>query len=158
MKTGLTIEEMGAEILRQNQAKADYLIDTRRGSVTDSKGASVFRIRGTKLVIDNFYISRKDNFWERYRADVDQIQRCFFKALTHFEYGRYEISQKYGFLCDFHIDEKDGAYDKHFISSTIIVSIRVYKNGKVEIEFKDYNTALKFMDTYFPGLPQQASA
>jgi hypothetical protein len=29
MKAGLSIEEMGAEILRQNGAKADYLVDTR---------------------------------------------------------------------------------------------------------------------------------
>ena len=29
MKAGLTIEEMGREVMRQNQAKADYLIDTR---------------------------------------------------------------------------------------------------------------------------------
>ena len=30
MKSGLTIEEMGAEILRQSRAKADYAVDTRR--------------------------------------------------------------------------------------------------------------------------------
>lgn len=28
MKAGLTIQEMSAEILRQSQAKADYLVNT----------------------------------------------------------------------------------------------------------------------------------
>ena len=91
-------------------------------------------------------------------ADVELHHFSFFKALTHFEDDYYDISQKYRFLCDYKIDEKNGVYDKHIISSSVINFIRIYKNGKVEFEFKDYKTVIKFMDKYFPGIPQAAAA
>ena len=40
MKTGMTIEEMGVELLRQSNAKADYQIDTRRLEM-EAYGSSV---------------------------------------------------------------------------------------------------------------------
>jgi hypothetical protein len=131
------------------------LLEDAKGSVTAYNGDSKYVIRNSKLVIDEFYWSHKDSIWERYMANVDSSHRSFFKALTHFEYGYYDVSQKYGLLCGYRIDEKEGSYDKHVISSTIVHTIKVFKNGKIEVEFKDYGTAVKFMETYFPGIPQQ---
>ena len=134
------------------------LKEDAREVVTTYRGKSKYRIQGTKLIIDEFYQSRKDSILERYMATTELKHLSFFKALTHFEYDYYDISQKYKFLCDYRLDENNGVYDKHVISSSVISTIKVYKNGKVEIEFKDYITVIKFMDTYFPGIPQAAAA
>jgi hypothetical protein len=44
MKAGMTIQEMGAEVLRQSNAKADYIVDTRRLEMVTSGGAVVMRM------------------------------------------------------------------------------------------------------------------
>ena len=44
MKTGLTLEEMAAEITRQSQAKADYAVDTRRLELEPTGNTVVMRI------------------------------------------------------------------------------------------------------------------
>ena len=129
-----------------------------REAVTNYRGASKYRIQGVKLVIDDFYRSYRDHIWGRYMANVEARHHAFFKALTHFEYSYYDISQKYSFLLDYRLDEENGVYDKHVISSEIISYIKIYKNGKIEITFKNYTTVKKFLDKYFPGIPQKAAA
>jgi hypothetical protein len=134
------------------------LKETAKEALADHHGKSKYCVKGAKLTVGDFYRSYKDSIWARYMATVYAKHRAFFKALTHFEYGRYEISQKYGFLCDYKIDEQNGVYDKHYISSAVIDTVRVYKNGKVEIEFKNYKTVSKFISIYFPGIPQKTAA
>jgi len=48
MKTGITIQEMTSEILRQNNAKSDYIVDTRRLEM-ETSGAGVVM----KMLDDN---------------------------------------------------------------------------------------------------------
>ena len=134
------------------------LKDSAREAMAKYNGTSKYRIQGIRLIVDEFFYSRKDSIYERYMASVESKHRAFFKALSHFEYGTYDLSHKYNFLCDYRIDENDGVYDKHPVSSSVVKSIKVFKNGKTEFEFKDYMTIVKFMDIYFPGLPQQAAA
>lgn len=144
---GLSFEEKAFAELKEGALQA----------LVTYSGKSKYRIQGDRLIIDEFYWSHKDRIWERYMASVDSKHHSFFKALTHFEYDDYFIHQKYGFLSDYRIDEKDGVYDKHLLSSTVISSIKVFKNGKVEVEFKNYSTAVRFMNTYFPGIAQKAA-
>jgi len=136
----------------------DEVKTAAKEAVLAHKGQSKYLLRGAKLIIESFYFSRKGSIGERYKARVENEHRAFFKALSHFEYGSFDLSQKYLFLCQWEIDEKNGVYDKHDIHSTVISSVKVFKNGKLEIEFKDYQTAVRFMETYFPGIPQQAAA
>jgi len=148
-------EQMGGMSFEE---KAFYeLKESAREAVTAYTGDSKYTISNAKLVVDDFYNSRKDRVFERYMATVAPKHHSFFKALTHFEYGYYGIAQKYRFLCEYRIDEKEGIYDKHPISSAVINMVRVFKNGKVEIAFKSYGTAVKFMEKYFTGIPQQAA-
>jgi len=149
-------EQMGG--MSFEEKAFNELKDGAKEALINHKGKSKYCIKGTKLIIDDFYWSYKDNIWQRYLATVETYHRAFFKALSHFEYNWYDISQKYNFLCEYKIDEDKGVYDKHVISSSVINNIKVYKNGKVEIEFKDYKTVKKFMDTYFTGIPQATAA
>ena len=149
-------EQMGG--MSFEEKAFDEIKETAKRAVTSYKGNSQYVIKGVKLIIADFYCSYKDYIWQRYKATIENHHKAFFKALSHFEYGTFEINQKYQFLCDWEIDENDGIYDKHYKYSSVIDSIKVFKNGKVEIEFKDYQTAVRFMETYFPGLPQQAAA
>jgi hypothetical protein len=145
---GLSFEEKAFSELKEDA----------KNSLLTVSGKSKYRIQGKKLIIDDFYASSISYIGKRYTATVELKHRSFFKSLTHFEYKYYGISQKYGFLCEYQIDERNGVYDKHLISSTIINSIRVYKNGKIEIEFKHYSAILKFLEKYFPGIPQKKAA
>ena len=150
-------EQMGGMSFEE-KAFEEIKADAKR-ALTSYHGDSRYVIKGVKLIIADFYCFYKDRIWERYKAKIADCHRAFFKALSHFEYGKFDINQKYTFLCGrWEIDEKEGVYDKHFIHSSIIYSIKVFKNGKVEIEFKDYQTAVRFMETYFPGLPQKSVA
>jgi len=146
--SGMSFEEKAFHELKEDA----------RESMTTHQGKSKYCVRGKKLVVDEFYWSHKDYVWGRYTASIDKKHRSFFKALTHFEYKRYEISNKYDFLCDYKIDEETGVYDRHYISSSVIEAIKLYKNGKVEIDFKNNRTAMSFINTYFPGVPQQTAA
>lgn len=145
---GLSFEEKAFDELKAGARKA----------ITTYSGKTKYALKGVKLIVDSFYHSHKDSIFERYEASVEEKHRAFFRALSHFEYGTYDLAQKYQFLCGWRIRENEGVYDKHDISSSVISSIKVFKNGKVEFAFKDYRTAEKFMETYFPGIPQQSAA
>ena len=149
-------EQMGGMSFEEkafNELKADA-----KDAVVSYSGKSKYAIKGTRLVIDDFYHSYKCHIFKRYQARVEAKHKAFYKVLSHFEYGSYEISHKYDFLCGWELDERDGVYDKHEIYSSIVKSLKIFKNGKVEVEFKDYMTIVKFMDIYFPSVPQQAAA
>ena len=145
---GMSFEEKAFNELKESAGNA----------LRTHHGKSKYSVKGTKLIVEDFYNSYKHSVWERYMATVEKKHNSFYTALTHFEYGWYDISQKYSFLCDYRIDENSGVYDKHCFSSSVINSIRVYKNGKLEIDFKDYKTVMRFIDIYFPGIPQQKAA
>ena len=123
-----------------------------------SYNKSKYCIKGNKLIINDFYYSYKCSIYKKYKARVESHHRSFLVALAHFEYGCYDLLQKYSFLSVYELDEDKGVYDKHDISSSVIDSIKVFKNGKLEVEFKDYSMAERFMETYFPGIPQQKAA
>jgi hypothetical protein len=134
------------------------LKEDARGAVLSYSGESRYALNGAKLVIDNFYYSCKDRIWGRYKAKVEDRHRAFFQSLSHYEYGAYGIAQKYQFLCGrWEIDEDESVYDRHPISSAVIEYVRVFKNGKIEVAFRGYQKAVKFMETYFPGIPQKAT-
>lgn len=135
------------------------LTSTARKAVTTYNGKSLYVLKGAKLIIEDFFRSYKDNIFERYKARIEERHRAFFKSLSHYEYGTYDISQKYQFICgQWEIDERDGVYDKHLISSSVIESIKIFKNGKMEIVFRSCRKAAEFMRTYFRGLPQKDAA
>jgi len=46
MKTGRTIQEIGAEIMRQSQAKEDYLVNTNSIVMEDWDGKPMLHLRG----------------------------------------------------------------------------------------------------------------
>lgn len=48
MKAGLTIQEMSAEILRQSQAKADYLVNTANLRMEAYGGQPMHRSSNTR--------------------------------------------------------------------------------------------------------------
>lgn len=149
-------EQMGG--MSFEEKAFDELKADAREAVINYHDNSKYIIKGVKLIVDEFYWSHKCRIFERYEADVENKHRAFFRALSHFEYGSYDLARKYNFLCEWRISEQKGAYDKHEISSSIITSIKVFKNGKVEFEFKNYHTAVEFMEIYFPGIPQKTAA
>jgi hypothetical protein len=114
-------------------------------------------IKKNKIVFDRFYASHKCSIWNRYKASVNQSHTKFFQALSHFEYGDMFFHPAYNaFTGCYEIDEETGIYDKHPIHSSIVSSIKVFKNGKVEIEFADSEKARVFAKEYC-GYVEQAT-
>lgn len=145
---GMSFEDKAFEEMKSAAKKAVSFYD----------GGSKYIIKGVKLIIEDFYNSYKSRIFERYEASVYSEHKAFFQALTHFESSLFMINGSYRFLCGYDISEKNGDFDKHEIHSEVVRSIKVFKNGKLEVEFKDYVTARRFMDTYFPGLPPKEVA
>jgi len=106
-------------------------------------------IKGVKLHIDGFYSSGFCNIYKRYEISIKEKNNAFFKALTHFEYNSAYIDSKYDkYTGNYTIREETGIYDKHAVISSVISTIKVYKNGKVEFEFIDSAKARLFAKNY----------
>lgn len=76
---------------------------------------------------------------------------CLSANLSHFEFGDIEPSFKYNQLMqelDQNRDYEELTFKKHLIFHDDVRSLTFRKNGKVEIEFIDENTALKFAREY----------
>lgn len=75
MKAGLTIQEMSAEILRQSQAKADYLVNTANLRMEAYGGQPMLRVL---------------------EQDIDQIEPLDIRQTAHQQMGAYlDIPRKY---------------------------------------------------------------
>lgn len=66
MKAGLTIQEMSAEILRQSQAKADYLVNTANLRMEAYGGQPMLRVL---------------------EQDIDQIEPLDIRQTAHQQMG-----------------------------------------------------------------------
>ncbi|WP_182101552.1 hypothetical protein [Niallia taxi] len=76
---------------------------------------------------------------------------CLTANLSHFEFGDIEPTQKYNQLMqelDRNRDDEEFTFKKHPILYDDVKSLTFRKNRKVEIEFLDEGTALKFAREY----------
>ncbi|MCA1184655.1 hypothetical protein [Bacillus licheniformis] len=92
-----------------------------------------------------------DTWWDDYRLGWNNEKlETLFKALSHFENGSTEtldlLNRMKQHLCE---GEKEyNIFSKYEFKFQKIKSIRVYKNGKITIEFNSNEQANEFANTY----------
>lgn len=97
MKSGLTIDELSAEVLRQNQSKQDYLVKTSNLQMESFGGSPLLR-----LIDDN---------------DVDLVEPLDIKPTAHRQISTYlDIPAKYySLLGQQRVIEQQQFLSRHFI-------------------------------------------
>ncbi|GAA4880364.1 hypothetical protein GCM10023310_70710 [Paenibacillus vulneris] len=112
------------------------------------KKQSNMDIKNNKIVIDGSYVY-KDTIWNQYRlrGDFNEI----FTALYLFDNGSIprEETELHSRYCGYQNERNDRNYEKYQpVSLSKVESIKFYKNGKLEIEFKSNQMATKFAYEY----------
>jgi hypothetical protein len=122
----------------------------------DYRKSSNMSIKNNKVIVDG-YFSYKDTIWNEYRLNGNFGD--IFTALYHFDNGTIptngtELHNKY---CGYNNERKIDNYEKYEPSTlTKIIAIKFYKNGKLEIEFKNYQYASYFAKEYLGYMEKSA--
>ncbi|WP_039076306.1 hypothetical protein [Bacillus sp. MSP13] len=88
--------------------------------------------------------------WSGLRISWDSKLGTFFQALSHFENGSVETLYSLNRMFE-HLREGSNQYDifsKYEFDYKKIKSIKVFKNRKITVEFKDHALAQEFANTY----------
>ncbi|MDO3655414.1 hypothetical protein [Bacillus subtilis] len=88
--------------------------------------------------------------WSGLRISWDSKLGTFFQALSHFENGSVETLHSLKRMFE-HLKEGSNKYDifsKYEFDYKKIKSIKVFKNRKITVEFKDHALAQEFANTY----------
>jgi len=123
---------------------------------SDYRKVSNMIIKNNKVIIDARF-AYKDSIWNQYRLSGDFGN--IFTALYHFEDGtiptdRTELHNKY---CGYENERKESNFDKYTPETlTKVISIKFFKNGKLEIEFKNNQYAFNFSKEYLGYIEKAA--
>ena len=137
---GFSFAEKAVKELLDKTKNTYYYNEYRKHSNMD--------IKNNKIVIDGSY-TYKDTIWNEYRlrGGFDQI----FTALYLFDNGSIprESTELHNRYCGDQNERNERNYEKYRPNSlTTVESIKFFKNGKLEIEFKCNQMATKFAYEY----------
>ncbi|MFI2856833.1 DUF4942 domain-containing protein [Paenibacillus sp. JSM ZJ436] len=108
--------------------------------------------KGKKIVLDGFlYIDSSWKKWGEERIHYNSTDKLnqLFKAIQHFEDGSTTLNNSLQNLYTQIAHEKnEKVFGNHELTFTKVKSIKVFKNGKVEIEFTSNQYAEKFNKVY----------
>jgi len=119
-------------------------------SYSSSRREEQLKIRGTKLTLDGYVYPYKDKWSNQYEISnygMDSL-RDLIRALSHFETGASDILNYYSLFNQWRLKESEGAFDKQELGYHKVQSIKLFKNGKVEIEFMSAEQAQEFAKDY----------
>lgn len=117
-------------------------------SYNDYRKSSNMNIKNNKLIIDGYY-AYKDSIWNEYRLTGDYGK--IFTSLYYFDSNTIvtnntELHNKY---CGYENEKNQNNFEKYNpYSLAKVKSIKFYKNGKLEIEFKNSEDTQQFAKEY----------
>lgn len=109
------------------------------------------KIKNKKISIDNFfYIDSWDLKYKYYKVNYNSYERFYklFKALSHFIYrsNKNLFQDLYDTITQKRNDKVFKTHDIH--NNDIIKTLKVYKNGKIDLEFNNPDHMRKFAKEY----------
>lgn len=108
------------------------------------------KIKNKKISIDSFfYIDSFDLKYKQYSVSYgsDEKFHKLFKAISHFLYGSSE-SKFDGLYRIITSERDDNVFTTHEIADDILKTLKVYKNGKIDLEFSNPDQMRKFAREY----------
>lgn len=108
--------------------------------------------KGNKLILNGFlYIDDSWKKWGDEKIHYNSTSKLeqLFKALQHYEDGSIKLNEQMQTLFKQVAHGKNEAvFNRHELNYNKVKSIKIFKNGKVEIEFSSYQDATKFNNEY----------
>lgn len=147
---GFTFEERVEKEIKEDV----QLAVTRYGN-----GEPKYLLKSKKISFD-ILRSHKCRIFQRYEVSLDDEKyRALLRALTFFDSDKNNISIYNGWshkFISYSKTENDGIYDTHYAGDNKVMNFKFYKNGKFEVEFKNYNTAVEFAREFLGYKEEQA--
>jgi hypothetical protein len=150
-KESVTLENILDEIHIQLEGfnfteKAEKEIKDKSKEIV--RNSDKITIKNNKLIIDAWF-SRLDSIWKEYRTNGERLTNIF-NALQHFENGQIkgneELTKKY---IGYDNERSQSNYERYEPTTlSKVASIKILKNGKLEIEFKSNQQATQFAKVY----------
>jgi hypothetical protein len=116
------------------------------------RGYKTAKNKNNKLSLENFlYIDSSWKQWgtEKIHYSSEDKLKKLFEALQHFEDQSITMNEKMLVLYNqLARGKNEEVFEKHEINNTKVKSIRIFKNGKVEIEFTSTQQAMAFTREY----------
>lgn len=138
---GLSFQEKAAKEVMDNLKES-----CRRGYSDEVKAV----VKNKKVNINDFIWATKCSImhrWEIGHNSRDTLVKLF-KALSHFESGSITIAHYYERFLKLVQNYEDSVFDRYELGYNKVEAIRVYKNGKTEVEFSTSEQAQKFAKDY----------
>lgn len=139
---GFNFNEKAVQELKENTKSIYYYNDYRKSSNME--------IKKNKLIIDGSF-AYKDSIWNEYRLSNSDTMSKIFTSLYHFDSNiivkdNTELHNKY---CGYHNERNQDNFERYEPHSLAKVkSIKVFKNGKLEIQFKNAQDTFQFAKEY----------
>ena len=115
-----------------------------------SKGHLAYNlsVKGRVVSVGNLWREKRwDNKWEALVYRYADEMKSLFYALSHFEFDKIEWSECFSTYKGNYSNES-WLIEQKFETLNKIHSIKFFKNGKIQIKFKDSATALEFAEEY----------
>jgi hypothetical protein len=109
------------------------------------------QIKNKKISIDSFFYAESYDYGrgKEYRVGYSSDEKFnkLFKALSHFSYHAYEnyFSTVYNTITR---EENDKVFTSHSLANNGVLTLKLYKNGKIDLEFSTSEYARKFAKEY----------
>lgn len=109
-------------------------------------------LKGNKLIFDGLCLVRYDDIWKNYEIAGYYGRESaikFYTALNHFDHNQKGISGELVNFMDAKGRDNPNLFNKYeFVTMNKLKSIKFYKNGKVDVEFKTLEYAHEFLKDY----------
>lgn len=108
------------------------------------------KVKNSKITIDNFFqLDYWDVKYKKYKVGYHSDERFYklFKALSHFMYRANEMyfSNTYRIITQ---EENDDVFTTHRLSNNGVETIKLYKNGKIDLQFSTNEYTQQFAKEY----------
>lgn len=137
---GYTFDEKAVRLIKENFSRGV------------SQGYNKPLIKGAKLIIKNYtWVDDFKKKWDKVSRLSYSARDKFihmFNALSHFETNEIQPLGYYYRLSEVFQDSSLEHFTRHELGYNKVQSIRLFQNGKVEIEFESYEQAKSFLDQY----------
>jgi len=118
------------------------------------------KVKNNKISMDDyFYLDHWDVKYKRYRVSYGSDDKFYklFKALSHFMFKSNDcyFNNTYRIITQ---EENEKVFTTHHLLNNGIETIKLYKNGKIDLQFSSNEFAQQFAKEYCGYMPDQKSA
>jgi hypothetical protein len=134
----------------KDKAKNEIITAMKELCHNKYSGKQYTKLNKSKIIIDNFfYVDEWNKKWGSVKVHYNSDDKflTLFKALSQFNYGsaEYCFSNTYDIITQ---KENEEVFTTHTLANNGVLSLKLFKNGKIELVFSTSEYAEKFAKEY----------